>query len=235
MSQDRPRHDARPPVRAVLIDVDGTLVDSNDLHAQAWIRAFAAHGFSVNAGEVRRAIGMGGDKLMPRVSGIEEESELGRDIAERRGEIFSNELLSFVKPLPGAGELIRALRARGLTLVAASSAKEEELEKLLAIAGVREVLGSRTSSDDADQSKPAPDIVHVALARAGVGPDEALMIGDTPYDIEAATRAGVRTIAFRSGGWADGELQGAIAIYDGPWDLLQRLDSSPLCVVNPGS
>lgn len=215
-------------IRAVLFDVDGTLVDSNDAHAHAWVRAFADFGVSVAFDAVRRSIGMGGDKLMPKVSGIAEDSEKGRQIAERRQEIFSTEFLPTLQPLRGSAALVAAMRRLGLTVVAASSAKKEELEHLLRIAGADTLLHGATSSDDVEESKPDPDIVEAALALAEVSPDVAVMVGDTPYDIEAAQRAGVRAIAFRSGGWTDDELSGAIAIYDGPWDLLRRLNDSPI-------
>ena len=218
----------RHPVRAVLLDIDGTLVDSNDAHAQAWVRAFQDHNVDVDPAVVRRAIGMGGDQLMPQVSGVEEDSPLGQQIAARRKEIFWNDQLSGIKPLAGADRLVAALQQRGLTVVAATSASGDELKKLLEIARV--TLDGATSKDDAEESKPEPDILHAALSRAGVRPDEALMIGDTPYDIDAATKARVQTIAFRSGGWSDADLKGAIAIYDGPADLLEHLDDSPLGV-----
>jgi HAD superfamily hydrolase (TIGR01509 family) len=215
-------------VKAVLFDVDGTLVDSNDAHAHAWVRAFAEQGIEVSFAAVRRSIGMGGDKLMPNVSDLTEESPTGARIAARRKEIFKQEFLPTIRPLQGAAELVTAVKALGLTVVAASSAKKEELTPLLEIAGARALMDAKTSSDDAEASKPDPDIIEAALKRAGVSPDDAMMIGDTPYDIEAATRAGVRVIAFRSGGWADEDLGGAVAIYDGPGDLLQQLDASPL-------
>jgi HAD superfamily hydrolase (TIGR01509 family) len=213
---------------AVLLDVDGTLVDSNDAHAQAWVKAFAEAGIAVDSTQVRRSIGMGGDKLMPAVSGLSEESPQGRRIAERRREIFTSEFLPHLEPFRDADRLVAALRARGLSVVAASSAKKDELRHLLTIAGAASLLDGATSSDDAEESKPDPDIVQAALRRAGARASEAVMIGDTPYDIEAAARAGVRTVAFRCGGWGDEELRGAVAVYDGPWDLLARLDDSPL-------
>ena len=215
-------------IRAVLFDVDGTLVDSNDAHAAAWVKAFADHGITVDPIRVRRSIGMGGDKLMPAVSGIEETSELGSKIAERRGEIFTREWLPSLKAFPGSDQLVRTIGERGLTAVAASSAAEDELTKLLDIAGAASLMDAATSSDDADESKPAPDIIHAALQRAKAEPTQAVMIGDTPYDVSAARRAGVRIIAFRSGGWLDPDLAGAIEIYDGPWDLLRAIERSVL-------
>jgi HAD superfamily hydrolase (TIGR01509 family) len=218
---------------AVLFDVDGTLVDSNDAHAAAWVKAFWEYGLTVDATAVRKSIGMGGDKLMPAVSGIKEDSPLGQLIARRRAEIFKREQLPRLKPFDGAKALVAAIKDRGCTAIAASSAKESELKPLLEIAGVDALMDGKTSSDDADESKPDPDIIVAALQRAHADRSEAILIGDTPYDIEAARRAGLETIAFRSGGWADDELKGAIAIYDGPWDLLARIDESPLAMSEP--
>ena len=212
--------------KAVLFDVDGTLIDSNDAHAEAWIKAFREFDVRVDPIEVRRSIGMGGDKLMPRVSGLEEESPLGEKISRRRGEIFKEELLPTLKPFPGAHDLIAEIGARGWTTVAASSASKSDLKALLKIANATQLMDDWTSSDDADQSKPEPDIIHAALDRAKAMPNQAIMIGDTPYDVAAARSAGVRVVAFRCGGWIDPDLTGAIEIYDGPWDLLSRLERS---------
>jgi HAD superfamily hydrolase (TIGR01509 family) len=213
---------------AILFDVDGTLVDSNDAHARAWVEAFAAFGVHVDYAHVRRCIGMGGDKLMPEVSGLREDTPKGTAISERRGEIFKEKYLPRVKAFAGAPELVAAVKARGFTAVAASSAKKDELKPLLAIAGADVLLDAATSSDDAEESKPDPHIVEAALKQAKARPADAVMIGDTPYDVEAGRRAGVRVIAFRCGGWSDSDLEGAVAIYDGPADLLAKLSESPL-------
>ena len=215
-------------LKAVLFDVDGTLVDSNDAHADAWVNAFRDHGVSVDWLKVRRSIGMGGDKLMPHVSGISQESPEGEAIATARGTIFRRDFLPHIKPLRNASRLVAAIKDRGYTAVAASSARKDELTPLLKIAGAEWLMDAKTSSDDAEESKPEPDIILAALERANASAGEAIMIGDTPYDVEAARRANVKVIGFRSGGWGDGDLDGAIAIYDGPWDLLARLDDSPL-------
>jgi len=214
--------------KAVLFDIDGTLTDSNDAHAHSWLKAFAEAGIHVQFQQVRCAIGMGGDKLMPAVAGVQADSALGQRISARRGEIFKTEYLPHVRPFRGAGALVAAIQARGLDAVAASSAKRDELEALLKIADALSLLGNSASGDDAEQSKPEPDIIHAALGKTRAAAADALMIGDTPYDIEAAARAGVRTIAFRCGGWSDAALEDAIAIYDGPWELLARLDESPI-------
>ena len=215
-------------ISAILLDVDGTLVDSNDAHAHAWVSAFTEAGINVEFDRVRRCIGMGADKLLPEVASIHDDDPLSRRISARRGEIFRHEWMPRLKPQRDAARLLAALKDRGFTLVAASSAKRQELEPLLDIAGGAWLLDERTSSDDAEASKPEPDIIHAALERAHTPASESVMIGDTPYDVEAAGRAGVRTIAFRCGGWSDERLRDAIAIYDGPWDLLARLESSPI-------
>ena len=222
-------------MQTVLFDVDGTLVDSNDAHTRAWVEAFAEANIQVDYQRVRRSIGMGGDKLMPAVSTVTEDSPLGKQISTRRREIFKKRYLPTLRAFAGAQALVNALKERGLTVVAASSAKKDELEPLLSIAGAEWMIDGATSSDDADESKPDPDIIHAALQQAKGTPDTAMMIGDTPYDLEAARRAGVRAIAFRCGGWEDEHLREAEAIYDGPADLLANLDGSPLFAAAAGS
>jgi HAD superfamily hydrolase (TIGR01509 family) len=212
----------------ILFDVDGTLVDSNDAHARAWVEAFAEAGVTVDPGQVRRAIGMGGEKLIPTVSGIDPESKVGERVSARRKEIFREKWLPQLLAFPDADRLVATLHDRGFRIVAASSAKREELSSLLRVAQAERYFDGTTSSDDAERSKPDPDIIHAALERAKAAPADAVMIGDTPYDIEAASRAGVAAIAFRCGGWRDADLSGAVATYDGPWDLLQNLDDAPL-------
>jgi HAD superfamily hydrolase (TIGR01509 family) len=208
---------------AVLLDVDGTLVDSNDAHAHAWIRAFREHGVDVDPAEVRTCIGMGADKLMPRAADVYADTPDGERISRRRKEIFLTECLPVVKPFPGARELVVWFKANSLTVVVASSATEDELKPLLELAGVHDLIDGRTSSDDARESKPDPDILCAALRKAGAEAGDAVMIGDTPYDIGAAAAAGVAAIAFRTGGWPDAMLADTLAIYDGPWQLLAAL------------
>jgi HAD superfamily hydrolase (TIGR01509 family) len=214
--------------RGVILDVDGTLVDSNDAHAHAWVAAFAERGLTVTFDVVRRMIGMGGDKLIPAATGHPEDEAPVAGIGERRAAIFRDRWLPLVRALPGSRALVEALRDRGLGLVIGSSAKRDELGPLLDIGGVADLVPLRTSSDDADRSKPEPDIVSEALKKLDLAAAEVVMIGDTPYDIIAAERAGVATIAVRSGGWDDAALAAAIAIYDDPADLLAQLDRSPL-------
>lgn len=216
------------PYRGVLLDMDGTLVDSNDAHARAWHRAFADNGQQIPYDEIRRHMGMGGDNLLPALLGIEKESALGTKISERRSEIYRNESLPHIRPFPEIRPLLERMREAGLRLAIATSSPDEELDPALDIAGIRDLLEEKTSADDAESSKPDPDIVHAALDRLGLRPDEAVMLGDTPYDIAAAGRAGLGVIAFRCGGFSDEDLAGALAIFDGPADLLERWEESPL-------
>jgi HAD superfamily hydrolase (TIGR01509 family) len=215
-------------IRAVILDVDGTLVDSNDAHARAWVDALAEHGYQVPYERIRGLVGMGGDNLLPEATGIAKESDQGRQISERRSEIFRARYLSGITPTPGAQALVQHMRAQGLRLVVASSAQEDELKPLLEAAGVPDLANEATSAEQAESSKPDPDIVQVALDNLGYLPDEVLMIGDTPYDIEAAARTGIKVVAVRSGGFSDSDLAAAIAIYDDPADLLAHFEQSPL-------
>jgi phosphoglycolate phosphatase-like HAD superfamily hydrolase len=210
----------------VILDVDGTLVDSNDAHARSWVEAFAEHGITVAYQDVRRAIGMGGDKLMPAVSGIEEDSDMGRRIANSRMRIFKSSWLPRLRAFPCTRELLRRFLDSGFTLAVASSAKEDELHPLLERAGLDDLLDRRTSSDDASKSKPDPDIVAASLAQTGCAPARAIMLGDTPYDVEAARRAGVHVVALECGGWKGADLRGAEEIYADAADLLRRYETS---------
>ncbi len=217
------------PFKGVILDVDGTLVLSNDAHARAWVDAFAEQGYDVPFERVRPLIGMGGDKLIPAVApGLSEDAEPGKTIAERRKEIFSQRYAPSLEPAPGARELVLRLKRDGLSLVIASSARAEELEALLNAADVAGLIEDATTSSDAEESKPAPDIVGAALEKLDLAPEEVVMLGDTPYDIESAQGCGVGVIAVRCGGWNDRDLQGAIAVYDDPADLLAHYDESPL-------
>jgi HAD superfamily hydrolase (TIGR01509 family) len=215
-------------VRVALLDIDGTLVDSNDAHAQAWIAALAESGRHVEFARVRPLIGMGGDKVLPALSGLTPESPEGALISSRRGEIFQRTFLPNLKPTRGAQQLLEWLRDDGLTLVAATSAEPGEVTGLLQAAGGSKLLDAASSSGDADRSKPHPDIVHAALEKAGCSADEAIFIGDTPYDIEAGNGAGVPVVVLRCGGWwSDRSFGGAAAIYDDPQDLIDRYLISP--------
>jgi len=215
-------------VEAVLFDVDGTLVDSNDAHAQAWSDAFKEVGREIGSETVLPLVGMGSDKLLPHLTGIDAESEEGKRLTERRTEIFMKVYLPAIRPFPEARELVERCRSAGLKCVVASSASDDELQGLMRVLGAEWLLDDATSSSDAERSKPDPDIVRAAVDKAGVGPAGCVMIGDTQYDVAAATRAGVRIIALRCGGRGDEDLKGAIAIYDDPADLLAKVGESVL-------
>jgi HAD superfamily hydrolase (TIGR01509 family) len=214
--------------QGVLLDVDGTLVDSNDAHARAWAEALQEAGYRVPFEAVRRLIGMGADQLLPEAVGLPAESAAGEAIAKRRGAIFSQRHLPQVRALPGSRDLVQRLRGDGYALAVASSAQPEELTALLSIARADDLLEVKTSAGEVDQSKPEPDVVLAALQKLRLPPSAAVLVGDTPYDLAAARRAGVGFIGFRSGGWSDRDLDGALAVYAGPVDLLARFESSPL-------
>ncbi len=216
-------------MRGILLDVDGTLVLSNDAQARAWVEAFKAHGHDVPFETVRPLIGMGGDKVVPELApGLSGEEGEGKEIADTRKKLMMDTFGPTLTPAPGSRAFVERAQQEGLTIVVASSATAVELEMLLAVARVDDLLRERTTMDDAGQSKPAPDIVAVALEKSGVPATEAVMIGDSPYDITSAEKIGVGTIALRCGGFSDDDLKGALAIYDDPADLLARYDASPL-------
>lgn len=223
----------RIAVKAVLLDVDGTLVDSNDAHARAWIDAFAEAGHEVSFGRVRRLIGVGGDKVIADVTGLPEDAPEAQRISERRKKIFAERYLPHLHAFEGAGRLLELMRRRGLRLIVATSAKRDELRALLRLTGAADAIQGATSSDDVERSKPDPDIVGAALAQSGASAESAVMIGDTPYDLAAAQAAGVRFIGFRSGGWPDAVFEDALAVFDGPADLLARYNHSPLTLGLP--
>jgi len=213
----------------VILDIDGTLVLSNDAHAQSWVEAFANHGYEVPFDKVRPLMGMGGDQLVPQLfPDLNEEEEPGKTIASEHKELVLNKYRPELKPTDGARALVQKLLDNGLHVVIATSASPKELSVMLEVAKVDDLLHEATTSSDAENSKPAPDIVEAALKKAQMAPDRVVMLADTPYDIEAASKAGVDVIAVRSGGFSDDDLAGAIAIYDHPADLLQHYDSSPL-------
>jgi HAD superfamily hydrolase (TIGR01509 family) len=215
-------------LRAVILDIDGTLLDSNDAHAEAWKEVGQEFGKSIPFHAARALIGMGGDKVLPRLTGLKEDDPRGKEILDRRGEIFRERYLPKLQPLPGARDLLTRLKRDGLHLVVATSADEEEVSLLLERAGVRDLIEDTASSGDVDESKPAPDIVEAALERAACLPNQAVMIGDTPYDVLAAQRAGVAIVTVRSGGWGDRDLVGSIEIYDHALHALKNFESSVL-------
>ncbi|HEY0154645.1 MAG TPA: HAD family hydrolase [Longimicrobium sp.] len=214
-------------VRAAILDIDGTLIDSNDAHAQAWVDVGKEMGFDIEFGHVRRLIGMGGDKVLPEITGLEDESDEAEKVKKRRGEIFQERYLPTLQPFPQARELLERFRADGMALVVATSASKDDMGKLLEKAGIKDLIEEKTSQSDVEASKPDPDVIEAAVEKAGCKPSEAVMLGDTPYDVEAARRAGVPCVALRCGGWGDEDLKDAVAIYDDPADLLANYAGSP--------
>ena len=225
-----PLHPPGDALQAILLDIDGTLIDSNDAHARAWVGALAAHGYVVPFEQLRPLIGKGGDKILPELAGLDPESGEADRIAETRSFLFREELPR-LRPTRGARALLELLRDNGLQLLVATSAQKDEVALILQQAGVADLIEAATSSDDAEHSKPDPDIVQAALRNAHLQASNGVMLGDTPYDIEAAGRARVPAIALRCGGWwTDDAFRKALAIYDDPEDLRANFARSPLRV-----
>jgi HAD superfamily hydrolase (TIGR01549 family) len=218
-------------ITAVIFDIDGTLVDSVDLHAEAWQVALERFGKKVSFAEVRRQIGKGGDQLMPVFLSQREVKKFGEELEQYRSKLFKTEYLPRVTAFPGVRQLFERVRQDQKRIALASSAKGDELKTYKTIAGIDDLIEAETSSDDAERSKPYPDIFEAALAELGdVAPDKILVIGDTPYDAQAAGKANLRTVGLLCGGWNEEELRqaGCIAIYRDPADLLSRYDESPI-------
>lgn len=212
----------------VLLDVDGTLIDSNDAHARAWVECGRRTHHPIGYDHVRWLVGMGGDRVLPMLTGLSAESEEGAALLEERGRIFRSEFLPELRAFPDARALVERMLADGHELVVATSAGAETMEALLAQAQLDDLLHCRTSSDDAEASKPAPDIVEAALRQARASAMQAVMIGDTPYDVAAARNAGVPVIGLLCGGWTPVSLTGARAVYADPAELLAQYERSLL-------
>ncbi len=209
--------------RAALLDVDGTLVDSNYQHALAWYRAFRQSGIVLPLWRIHRHVGMGGDQLVPALAGKDADETRGDEIRERRGQAYA-ELIDEIEPLEDARELIVDLKDRGLTVVLASSSPQDELDRYLDLLDARELADGWTTDDDVQATKPEPDLVKAALEKAGT--DDGLMVGDTPWDIEAASKAGLKTVCLVTGGFSEQELRqaGAAAVFESVGDLRRQLD-----------
>ena len=214
-----------PPV--AILDVDGTLVETNYHHAIAWYRAFTQHGVELPVWRIHRAIGMGGDQLVGALAGEDVEREKGDDIRTAEKALYMA-MIHEVRPLPAARKLIEVLKDQGHRVVLASSAKQDEIEHYLDLLDARELADDWTSSADVENTKPNPDLVKAALEKAGGG--EAVMIGDSVWDVEAAKRIDIPTIAVRTGGFGHDELveAGAACVFESIHDLLEKLDRTPL-------
>ncbi len=217
-------------IEAVLCDIDGTLVESNWLHAGAWKDAFAAMGIELELEDVRRQIGKGGDELIPvfvpwwRRSAVEEPLKVYRKF------VFQQDYLSQVKPLPKVREFLLRLKEAGIRLSLASSADKDDLEIYKRIAHMEDLIEESSSADDADRAKPHPDIFEATLKKLGLPPEKVLALGDTPYDAEAAGKAGISTIGVTTGGWSKAELleAGCVEVYTDVAELLERFEQSAL-------
>ncbi|MDQ3935314.1 MAG: HAD family hydrolase [Actinomycetota bacterium] len=212
-----------------ILDIDGTLVDTNYQHAIAWYRAFRQHDVIVPIWRIHRHMGMGGDQVIAALTDEETDREKGDDIRTAEKALYMA-LMDEVSVMKGARELIERLKESGRTVVLASSAKESEVERYLDMLDARELADGWTTSADVDATKPEPDLVKAALDKAGTEPDDAVMLGDTTWDCEAAARAGVATIALMTGGFSERELldAGAVAVFESIPDLLDRIGETPL-------
>jgi len=218
-------------IKNVIFDVDGTLVDSNKLHAESWQKAFAKYEKQIEAGAILPEIGKGGDQLMPEFLSPAEMAEFSEELEEYRNELFQKEYLPQVKPFPKVRELFERIKENGGRIVFASSATDEDVEEFKKITDTADLLEEATTSDDADSSKPEPDIFLAALRKLGNPPKaETIVVGDTPYDAIAAGKAGLQIIGVTCGGWSAEDLRkkGCAEIYASPADLLARFDESML-------
>ena len=218
------RSGSSPP--AAILDIDGTLVDTNYHHALAWYRAFRRHGVTLPLYRIHRHIGMGGDQLVAALAGEEWDAEHGDDVRELEGRQYM-ELIDEVRPLPGARELLEVLHACGHAIVLASSAKPHEVEHYLDLLEARELADGWTTSGDVEKTKPEPDLVVAAVEKAGGGP--AVMLGDSTWDCKAAERVGVPTIAVLTGGFSEQELleAGAVCVVTELRELLEHVEATP--------
>lgn len=215
-------------LRGVLLDVDGTLLLSNDAHARAWVEAYGRFGYRVSFDTIRPKIGMGGDKLMPIVTpGLTPDKGIGQEIDALREQLFLDRYVGDLSPAPGARAFVEQLRQQGLQTTIATSARGKTLQALLDQARVADLITAKATSDDAEESKPAPDIVAAALKKSGLDAGEVIMVGDTSYDVESGKSIEVDVVAVRCGGSRDDELAGAIAIYDDPQEIVDRYAESP--------
>jgi len=218
-------------VRAVIFDVDGTLVDTNDLHTASWVEAFRHFGHEIPFETVRRQMGKGGDQLIPTLLPPDVVERQGDDMKAYRGELFMRDYLPRASAFPEVPALFRRVHAAGQRAVLASSSKANEVERYKEIAGIADLIDGATTADDAEHSKPSPDIFLAALERiAPIPPGEAVVVGDSPFDAEAAAKAGMRAVGLLCGGFTEDDLRkaGFVAVYREPADLLANYERSPL-------
>lgn len=215
--------------KAVLCDVDGTLLDSNALHAECWQQAFAHFGIKAGFEAIVKQIGKGGENLLPCFVPEDKLPAIQHDLKDFRKRLFHREYIDRVVPFCDARRLLERMRQQGLRIAVATSSEKSDLEAFKTVLKIHDLVEEDLTADDAEKSKPDPDIFQAALKALEIAPDEALALGDTPWDVEAAKKAGVSTVAVQSGGWAREELEqaGAIAVYVDVSDILRNFDQSP--------
>ncbi len=217
-------------MKAVIFDIDGTLVDSVDLHAKAWQEAFENFGKHLEFQAVRDQIGKGGDELLPTFLSDEEIEQFGDDLKTFRGDLFKSKYMDKVKPLPGVRDLMKCLKEHGKRIAVGSSAKKDEVSFYLKLAKIDDLVEIQTCADDVSRSKPHPDVFEAALEKLKLQAEDVIVVGDSPFDAEAAKKAHMQTIGFLSGGFDQEKLvdAGAVAIFAGPEDLLAHYQTSPI-------
>lgn len=217
-------------IRAAIFDLDGTVVDSNDLHVEAWDETFRHFGKEFSQRELHRQIGKGGDNYLPEFLSATEMRQMGAEVEKYRADLFKEKYLAKVQPFPRVHELFQRLRDDGKRIALASSGNDAEVEHYVKLAALGELIEARTSKSDVAHSKPNPDVFAAALHLLHLQPQDAIVIGDTPYDVQAAKKIGLPTIALLCGGFAEDELvaSGAVAVFRDPADLLESYARSPL-------
>lgn len=214
--------------KLAIFDIDGTLLDSNDAHALSWLAAFESQGITVPYDRIRQGIGMGGDHFLKETAHIEEKSPIGEAVGKEKDRVFKKDFADALRAFPRAGDLVRELQKRGFQIAVATSAEHGDMKMSLDRIGISDSVTIHACADNVSKTKPDPDLLHSAVDKAGVHPRDAIFIGDTPYDIEAGRRAGVKTIGICAGGCTAEELLGATEVYSDPAELLELLDGSIL-------
>lgn len=217
---------------AVIFDIDGTLIDSVDAHAEAWVTAFRQFGYTVEFEQMKQKIGKGGEFVIEDVLSPEEVETEGEKIHNFRSQYYHDNFLKKVKPFPNVPELFQRVRDDGLPIVLATSAQPESAEYYIDLLGVEDFIQGSTTTGDVEKAKPNPDVFEAALAKLeGISADQVIVVGDSPYDAEAAAKASLKTVGVLSGGFSEEQLKsaGCIAVYKDVADLLSQYTDSPLC------